>query len=418
MRKKGKEEPGGNSVRPGKGGESPAEKLEQTLRGRLMDELEHSGEKTDQEILEMIDEMILEQSRQELLTLESREKLRISVFNSVRRLDVLQELVDDPGITEIMINSWDCLFIERGGKIRRCPKSFFSRERLEDVIRQISGRCNRIVNAQRPIADARLEDGSRVNIVLPPVSLNGPMMTIRKFPKEPFTMDTLVKQDSLTEEAADFLRKLVESGYSILVGGGTSTGKTTFLNALSAMIPPDERIITIEDNAELQLLGVENLVRLEVRDANLAGDYAVTMRDLIKTALRMRPNRIIIGEVRGAEAYDWLTCLNTGHDGSLGSAHANSVRDMILRLETMVLMGIDLPVPVIRRQIASGIEILVQLVRDSRGRRMLDEIAEIEGCQNGEIEVRTLYKRDENGELQRREPLLHTEKLHRAGFSG
>lgn len=418
MRKKEKEEPGENSARPGKGGESPAEKLEQTLRGRLMDELEHSGEKTDQEILEMIDEMILEQSRHELLTLESREKLRISVFNSVRRLDVLQELVDDPGITEIMINSWDCLFIEREGKIRRCPKSFFSRERLEDVIRQISGRCNRIVNAQRPIADARLEDGSRVNIVLPPVSLNGPMMTIRKFPKEPFTMDTLVKQDSLTEEAADFLRKLVESGYSILVGGGTSTGKTTFLNALSAMIPPDERIITIEDNAELQLLGVENLVRLEVRDANLAGDYAVTMRDLIKTALRMRPNRIIIGEVRGAEAYDWLTCLNTGHDGSLGSAHANSVRDMILRLETMVLMGIDLPVPVIRRQIASGIEILVQLVRDSRGRRMLDEIAEIEGCKNGEIEVQTLYKRDENGELQRREPLLHTEKLHRAGFSG
>ena len=376
-----------------------------------MDFLEQSDEKTDEEIFERIDEMILSHPETGRMSLEQRGKLRAALFNSVRRLDVLQELVDDRAITEIMVNDYRTIFVERGGKILRWPKGFCSEERMEDVIRQIAGRCNRVVNEQRPIADARLPDGSRVNIVLPPVSLNGPMMTIRKFPEKPYTMDALVRGGTLTDESAAFLERLVRSRYSILVGGGTSTGKTTFLNALSAYIPECERIVTIEDNAELQIIGVENLVRLEVRGANLAGDHEITMRDLIRTALRMRPNRIIIGEVRGGEAYDWLSCLNTGHDGSLGSAHANSTREMIGRLETMVLMAVDLPVPVIRRQIASGIEILVHLVRDRDGRRVLDEIAEIVGIRNDEVVIRTIYKRDETGRLERTGELFQKKKL-------
>jgi pilus assembly protein CpaF len=378
-----------------------------------MDFLEQSDEKTDEEILERIDEIILSHPDTGRMSLEQRGKLRMALFNSVRRLDVLQELVDDRTITEIMVNDYRTIFVERGGKIMRWPKGFCSEERMEDVIRQIAGRCNRVVNEQRPIADARLPDGSRVNIVLPPVSLNGPMMTIRKFPEKPYTMDALVRGGTLTGESAEFLERLVRSRYSILVGGGTSTGKTTFLNALSSYIPEGERIVTIEDNAELQIMGVENLVRLEVRGANLAGDHEITMRDLIRTALRMRPSRIIIGEVRGGEAYDWLSCLNTGHDGSLGSAHANSTREMIGRLETMVLMAADLPVPVIRRQIASGIEILVHLIRDRNGRRMLDEIAEIEEVRNDEIVIRTLYRRNEAGKIEKKGELLHRRKLVR-----
>lgn len=387
--------------------------IDERLRGRLMDFLEQSDEKTDEEILERIDEMILSHPDTGRMSLEQRGKLRMALFNSVRRLDVLQELVDDRTITEIMVNDYRTIFVERGGKIMRWPKGFCSEERMEDVIRQIAGRCNRVVNEQRPIADARLPDGSRVNIVLPPVSLNGPMMTIRKFPEKPYTMDALVRGGTLTDESAEFLERLVRSRYSILVGGGTSTGKTTFLNALSSYIPEGERIVTIEDNAELQIMGVENLVRLEVRGANLAGDHEITMRDLIRTALRMRPSRIIIGEVRGGEAYDWLSCLNTGHDGSLGSAHANSTREMIGRLETMVLMAADLPVPVIRRQIASGIEILVHLIRDRNGRRMLDEIAEIEEVRNDEIVIRTLYRRNEAGKIEKKGELLHRRKLVR-----
>ena len=258
---------------------------------------------------------------------------------------------------------------------------------------------------------SRTRDCLTVNVVLPPISIDGPAVTIRKFPEEGVTMEKLLRWGSLTPEAAEFLRRLVRAGYSILVGGGTSSGKTTFLNALSHFIPPDQRVITIEDNAELQIRGISNLVRLEARSSGLEGKFAVTMRDLVKTALRMRPSRIIIGEVRGAEAGDWLTCLNTGHEGSLGTAHANSVRDMIGRLETMVLMGIDIPVPVIRSQIASGIEILVHLKRDARGRRKLYEIAEILGMEGDEIRMHTLFRRNEAGELLREEPLVHTEKL-------
>ena len=292
-------------------------------------------------------------------------------------------------------------------------KAFSSEERLWDVIQQIAGRCNRVVNEETPILDARLANGARVNAVLPPVSLDGPVLTIRRFPDEPITMVKLVAWGSITQEAADFLKKLVSSGYTILVGGGTSTGKTTFLNVLSACIPREERIVTIEDNAELQLLGLDNVVRLEARAANLEGGREITIRDLLRTALRMRPSRIIIGEVRSGEAGDFLSCLNTGHSGSLGSAHANSVRDMIGRLENMVLMGMNIPIPVIRRQIVSGIEILVHLGRDGNGKRRVEEIAEITGLKGDEVQIRTLFRLDGENHLEPVNPLLHGEKLEK-----
>ena len=385
----------------------------ENMRKLLMSRLEGQGELSDEEILEIIDELVLSRSRELLLTLREKETLRKDLFYSVRKLDVLQELVEDHTVTEIMVNGYRDIFVERDGKIQKWDREFLSEDRLRDVIQQIAGKCNRVVNEQRPIADARLENGARVNIVLPPVALNGPVLTIRRFPDEPITMEQLINWGSITREAADFLKRLVESGYTILVGGGTSTGKTTFLNALSCFIPRQERIVTIEDNAELQLQGIENLVRLEAKAANLEENLEITIRDLIKTALRMRPSRIIIGEVRSGEAADFLSCLNTGHSGSLGSAHANSVRDMVSRLEMMVLMGMELPIPVIRRQIAAGVEILVHLTRDRTGRRLVEEIAEITGVVKDEIEIRTLYGLNQQSELVCMAPLLHCEKLER-----
>ena len=379
-----------------------------------MSRLEARGELTDEEILEIIDDLVLSRSREFLLTLKEKEGLRKDLFYSVRKLDVLQELVEDNTVTEIMVNGYRDIFVERDGIIRKWEKSFTSEERLQDVIQQIAGKCNRVVNEQIPIADARLENGSRVNIVLPPVALDGPIMTIRRFQDDPVTMEKLVSWGSITAEGAGFLRNLVRAGYTILVGGGTSTGKTTFLNALSNFIPKEERIVTIEDNAELQIQGIDNLVRLEAKAANLEENREITIRDLIKTALRMRPSRIIIGEVRSGEAGDFLSCLNTGHSGSLGSAHANSVRDMIGRLEMMVLMGMDLPIPVIRRQIASGVEILVHLTRDKTGRRMVEEIAEITEYAEGEIQIQTLYGRNRQSELVCVSPLRHREKLEKS----
>lgn len=379
-----------------------------------MSRLEARGELTDEEILEIIDDLVLSRSREFLLTLKEKEGLRKDLFYSVRKLDVLQELVEDNTVTEIMVNGYRDIFVERDGIIRKWEKSFTSEERLQDVIQQIAGKCNRVVNEQIPIADARLENGSRVNIVLPPVALDGPIMTIRRFPDDPVTMEKLVSWGSITAEGAGFLRNLVRAGYTILVGGGTSTGKTTFLNALSNFIPKEERIVTIEDNAELQIQGIDNLVRLEAKAANLEENREITIRDLIKTALRMRPSRIIIGEVRSGEAGDFLSCLNIGHSGSLGSAHANSVRDMIGRLEMMVLMGMDLPIPVIRRQIASGVEILVHLTRDKTGRRMVEEIAEITEYAEGEIQIQTLYGRNRQSELVCVSPLRHREKLEKS----
>ena len=384
------------------------------MRRKLRDELEERDELTEEEIGDLIDELILEEGIREKLTLREKEDLQKELLFSVCKLDVLQELVDDPTVTEIMVNGFRHIFYERDGKIRRWNRQFPSPERLEDVVQQIAGQCNRIVNEQRPIVDARLqENGARVNIVLSPVALEGPILTIRRFPDDPITMRDLIRSGSVTQEAADLLKDLTEAAYSMLIGGGTSTGKTTFLNALSGYIPKTERIITIEDNAELQIQNVDNLVRLEARSANLEGTQEVTIRDLIKTALRMRPDRIIVGEVRGAEAGDFLIGLNTGHAGSLGTAHANTARDMIGRIEMMVLMGVQLPVPVIRRQIAGGVEILIQLTRDAGGKRAVEEIAEIDGMQGDEVCIRTLFKRDAGGVLQQKEELKHREKLEK-----
>lgn len=375
--------------------------------------LENRDELSDQDILDAIDELVLAEGRELRLSLRAKEEFRRELFCSVRKLDVIQELVDDPSVTEIMVNGYRNIFVEKSGKIRKWEKAFSSEERLWDVIQQIAGRCNRVVNEETPILDARLANGARVNAVLPPVSLDGPVLTIRRFPDEPITMVKLVAWGSITQAAADFLKKLVSSGYTILVGGGTSTGKTTFLNVLSACIPREERVVTIEDNAELQLLGLDNVVRLEARAANLEGGREITIRDLLRTALRMRPSRIIIGEVRSGEAGDFLSCLNTGHSGSLGSAHANSVRDMIGRLENMVLMGMNIPIPVIRRQIVSGIEILVHLGRDGNGKRRVEEIAEITGLKGDEVQIRTLFRLDGENHLEPVNPLLHGEKLEK-----
>ena len=325
------------------------EKLRRKLRERVQERLDLSRELKDEEVLELIDKEILRESREGYLLLEEKLRLQRELFNAMRRLDILQELIEDPDVTEIMVNGPEDIFVEKRGRLFRWDRSFSSRSQLEDVVQQIVSFCNRSVSKASPIADARLADGSRVNIVLDPVALNGPVITIRRFPEEPLRIAQLVEWGALTPEAVEFLKAAVKGGYNIFVSGGTGSGKTTFLNALSEFIPESARIITIEDNAELQLDRVENLVTLETRNANLEGEREITIRDLIKTALRMRPDRIIVGEVRGAEALDMLQAMNTGHDGSLSTGHANSPRDMLSRLETMVLMGMDLPLMAIRR---------------------------------------------------------------------
>ncbi len=389
----------------------------QEIRGELMKRLDLSRELTDEEILELIDRMILEDLREEGLSLSQKTGLRQRLFHSVRKLDVLQDLLDDNSVTEIMVNGPDHIFVEQDGKVRRWNRSFTSMEKLEDVIQQIVGRCNRIVNEASPIVDARLENGARVNVVIAPVALNGPILTIRRFSDRPITMEKLLQLGSLTRECAEFLKKLVQARYSILIGGGTGSGKTTFLGALSEYIPKDERIITIEDNAELRLQGIENLVRLEAKAANLEGGRDITIRDLIKSALRMRPDRILVGEVRAEEAIDMLQALNTGHEGSLTTAHANSTKDMLSRLETMVLMGMDLPLEAIRRQIASGLDILVHLGRMRDRSRKVLEITEVLGYENGEVRLGRLYQWEEEQGLVKVGELVHTEKLSRAGIS-
>ena len=361
----------------------------------LMEQLDVSRELSDDEILGVIDELILTQARELFLSLKEKVELRQELFCSVRKLDVLQELIDDESVTEIMVNGPDHIFVERGGKLTRWNKVFTSEEKLEDVIQQIVGRCNRVVNESMPIVDARLENGARVNAVVYPVALNGPILTIRRFPDDPITMEKLIAFGSITEECAQFLKKLVQARYSIVIGGGTGSGKTTFLGAVTEYIPKDERLITIEDNAELKIRGIDNLVCLEAKMANMAGAVSVTIRDLIRSALRMRPDRIIVGEVRGGEAVDMLQSLNTGHDGSLSTLHANSSQDMLSRIETMTLMGIDLPLEAIRRQIASGVDILVHLGRMRDKSRKLLEITEVCGFENGEIQTRPLYRWEE-----------------------
>ena len=389
------------------------DELYEKLYRKLLEAMDLVGSMDKEVIYRNIDRFILEESRRSPLTLKERLELRRRLYFSLGKLDVLEELLADDSITEIMVNGWRDIFIEREGKLKRWEKQFTSKAKLEDVIQQIVGDCNRVVNESSPIVDARLANGSRVNVVLPPIALNGPILTIRRFPDHAITLEDLVKRESLTKEAADFLKRVVAKGYSIMIGGGTSSGKTTFLNALSNHIPKDERIITIEDSAELQIQGISNLVRLEAKEANVEGNKTIRIRDLIKTALRMRPNRIIVGECRSEETLDLLQALNTGHDGSLSTAHANSIKDMVSRLETMVLMGVELPLEAIRRQIASGIEILVHLGRDREGKRKVMEIGEVIDYDQGEVQIHILYERDSEGQLYKKEELFHRAKIKR-----
>ena len=391
--------------------------LFQELRALLMERLDLARELSDEEILEEIDDLILGRMREYCLSLKEKVQLRQELFHSVRKLDVLQELIEDETVTEIMVNGPNAIFVERAGKLTKWDKTFTSGEKLEDVIQQIVGKCNRVVNESMPIVDARLDNGARVNAVIRPVALNGPILTIRRFPDTPITMEKLIALGSLPSECAEFLAALVRARYSMVIGGGTGSGKTTFLGALSNYIPPDERLITIEDNAELKIQGIANLVRLEAKMANMEGAASITIRDLIKTALRMRPDRIIVGEVRGGEAVDMFQALNTGHDGSLSTAHANSASDMLSRLETMTLMGVDLPLEAIRRQIASGVDILIHLGRMRDKSRKVLEITEICGFENHEIKTRTLYRWQEGKGLVQTAELLNREKLVRAGVT-
>lgn len=395
------------------------------IRNVILSEMDLSRELSDEEICDLIGAVVSREVRENPMTIRQRADLERAIFNSLRKLDVLQELVDDKEITEIMVNGPDNIFYEKRGRIYEFKGHFSSEEKLEDVIQQIVGRHNRVVNQASPIVDTRLSDGSRVNIVLNPISIGGSAISIRKFPDDPMSMQRLIEIESISGEAAQFLQTLTHAKYSIFISGGTGSGKTTFLNALSQYIPDDERIITIEDSAELQLLGAKNIVKLETRNANTEGVSPITIRDLIKTALRMRPDRIIVGECRGAEALDMLSAMNTGHDGSLSTGHANSCRDILSRIETMIIMGQEMPLTAIRQQIASGIDIIVQLGRlRDKSRRVL-EIAEIDGFKDGEIRINTLYKFEETGcksdgsivgKLVKKSNLRHTDKLQAAGL--
>ncbi len=402
--------------------------LKKEIRRRILESLTFERQMPDEELAELIDEEILNFSGGGL-RLQERLLLQKELFDSFRRLDILQEPVDDPEITEIMVNGPEEIFVESKGRIRRWEKRFESKEQLLDLIQQIVSSVNRIVNTSSPIADARLADGSRVHVVLEPVALDGPILTIRKFP-EPVTMEKLLSYGSISEEAAVFLQKLVEARYNIFVSGGTGAGKTTFLNALSEFIPSGERVITIEDSAELRLRHIENLVRLETREANAEGQGAIGIGMLIRAALRMRPDRILIGEVRGKEALDLLQAMNTGHDGSFSTGHANSPRDMLARLETMVLMAAELPLPAIRSQIASAVDIMVHVARLRDKSRKVTAIEEVDRYENGEIILNSLYRFQEHekggekneasrrveGSLEKTGELRHREKLRMAGI--
>ena len=401
------------------------DEIRRELKKRLTASIDYSKEISDEEMQELIDELIIKDGRELSLSLSEKENLRKELFYAVRKLDVLQELIDDPKITEIMINGPEHIFVEKSGRLSRFDLKFESKEKLDDVIQQIVAACNRVVNEASPIVDARLENGARVNVVLSPVALNGPIVTIRRFPDKPITMENLIAFGSLPEEVCLWLQKLVKAKYNIFISGGTGSGKTTFLNALSNYIPEDERIITIEDSAELQILNIPNIVRMETRNANVEGCKEITIRDLIKTSLRMRPDRIVVGEVRGGEAFDMMQCLNTGHDGSMSTGHANSSKDMLSRLENMILMGMELPLNAIRQQIASGIDIIIHLGRlRDRSRKVL-EIVEVLGFEDNAIKVKTLYKFEERGEdengrilgvLQQKGELAYVDKLKTAGI--
>lgn len=372
------------------------------LKKQILEQVDLSREVPDEEMQELIDEVVLSYGKKQYLPLNEKCRLKKELFYALRRMDVLQELLEEQDVTEIMVNGMDGIFLERNGKLSRWEKNFYSKDRILEIIQQMIGSCNRIVNESQPIVDARLDNGDRVHVVLPPVAVNGPILTIRRFPEEPITMKRLLELDSISKEESVFLRDAVRAGYSILVAGGTGSGKTTFLNALSESIPSDERIVVIEDTAELQIRSIPNLVRLETRAAGTEDCREITIRDLIRASLRMRPSRIIVGEVRGEEAFELLTCLNTGHDGSISTCHANSTRDTVSRLETMVLMGMELPLQAIRRQIASGIDLIVYLGRLRDKSRRLLEITEITGMEGEQVALNPLFLFRETGEVSGR----------------
>lgn len=401
-------------------------KSEEEIRSRVIGGLSMEHEITETKLLSTISEEVLSEDRKEYIRLRERKQLRRNVFNSIRRMDVLQDLLEDEEITEIMVNGAKRIFVEKGGRLIETGREFSSKEKLEEIIQQIASKGNRIVNETSPILDVRLEDGSRVNVVLPPIAIDGPVVTIRRFPKEALTMNRLIELGAITQEAADFLEKLVRARYNIFISGGTGAGKTTFLNILSGFIPKEERVITIEDSAELQIQHVKNLVRLESRNENIEGENEVTIRELIRSALRMRPDRVVVGEVRDEVAIDMLQAMNTGHDGSLSTGHANSALDMLNRLETLVLMGLDIPVSAIRGQIASAIDIIVHLGRLRDSSRKVLEIDEVGEFREGIIELVPLYRFRELGEQQGKVEgellatgniLRNTEKCKRAGVS-
>lgn len=403
------------------------EDIRRRVRAKVVTSLDLSKDTSDEELMEIIDGVLAEEIKKMAVPIEVRRKIKTNVFHSLRKLDVLQELVDDPTITEVMINGMDNIFIERAGSIIKSKTSFESKEKLEDVVQQIVASCNRVVNEASPIVDARLDNGSRVNVVLPPIALNGPIVTIRRFPEKPFTMENLIQLGALSEYLKEYLSVLVRSGYNIFISGGTGSGKTTFLNALSNYIPKDSRVITIEDNAELQILEVPNLVKLEARNANVEGCVEITIRDLIKSSLRMRPDWLIVGEVRGGECVDMLQAMNTGHM-AMSTGHSNSAKDMLSRLETMVLMGVEIPLSAVRGQIASGIDIVIHLGRLRDRSRKLLEICELEKSLDGttgKINTNPLFRFEETGtdgkgkiigEWRRVGELKNTEKLLSAGL--
>lgn len=400
--------------------------LRERLKMRITSELDLAQEMADEDIGRMIDRCIAEETKGQYVPLKEKVGLRVELFNSLRRLDVLTELLEDESVTEIMVNSVSDIFVERGGTLTRFEKGFSSEERLEAVIQHIVGDCNRRINAANPIVDARLVDGSRVCVVTRPISLGGPIITIRRFPKQRITMDKLIAMGSLDAGVAAALQILVQAGYNIFISGGTGSGKTTMLNALSDFVPKDARIVTIEDSAELQIQGVENLVRLEARMANLEGENEITIRDLIKASLRLRPDRIIVGEVRDAAAIDMLQAMNSGHDGSLSTGHANSAEDMLTRLETMVLLDMEIPLLAVRRQIASAVDIVIHVSRLRDKSRKVIQICEVNGMEQGEIKLNSLFEFRESGirngkvqgMLHKVHDLMYLEKLQNAGLMG
>ena len=401
-------------------------KVREEIRCSIMSKIDFSRDVEDSEVLDLIDRRLTEGGNAELflLTLEDRKRLRQDLFHSIRRMDVLQDLLEDPEVTEIMVNGPDHIFVEKAGRLSRYPGCFSSPEKLEDVIQQIVGASNRVVNTSSPIVDCRLGNGDRVNVVLNPIAVNGPILTIRRFPEQPITMEDLIRFGSVSEEIAEFLGRCVRAGLNIFISGGTGSGKTTFLNVLSDCVDPRERVITIEDNAELQIRHIPNLVQMEARNANVEGCRPIGIRDLIKASLRMRPDRIIVGEVRGPEAIDMIQAMNTGHDGSMSTGHANSAADMISRLETMILMGMDLPVSAARGQLASALDLIVHLGRLRDRSRKLLEITEVLGIDNGQLALSTLYRFTETGEengkivgtWNRENEIFHRFKFEMAGI--